>query len=121
MNYSDKEIKFFKKYSIPVNLSDIKSAKLIPNRILEILSEKEISPLLEQEDIKRMNLRDEQHWFNILRRTEEMQVFGENGCLFKVAKWLNVELCDIYGMCFKKSNGNKDADCGTCQSKGRWS
>ena len=26
MNYSDKEIKFFKKYSIPVNLSDIKSA-----------------------------------------------------------------------------------------------
>ena len=48
MNYSDKEIKFFKKYSIPVNLSDIKSAKLIPNRILEILSEKLIPKFIEQ-------------------------------------------------------------------------
>ncbi len=114
------EYLFLKKHGIKIDIKEINYIKLIPNRIISILSEKNISPLLNKNDIKKMNLRDEQHWFNILRGKEELQVFGENGCLFQVAKWLDVELCDIYGMCFKKANGNKYADCGNCKSKGRW-
>ena len=119
-NYSDKEIQFFKENGISIQINSIKSACLIPNRVLEILTERNISPLLSESDIKERNLRDEQHWFKILRRTEEMQVFGKNGCLIEVAEWLNVELCDIYGMCFQKSNKNTNAIC-NCKSQNRWS
>lgn len=124
MNLSErinkKEADFLKKHAISIDIEDIECIKPIPNRIIEILEEKDISPLLSEEDIKKMNLRDEGHWFNILRNKEGMKFMGEEATMFPIADWLNVELCDMYGVCFQKSNGNKNADCGNCKSSKRW-
>jgi len=120
MPLKQKEAEFIKKYATVIDIADITHVEKIPNRIIKILIEKDISPLVEASDIKAMNLANEQHWFDILKGKAEPEVFGDKGCLFQIAKWLDVELCDIYGMCFKKSNGNDDADCGDCKSQERW-
>lgn len=103
------------KYGIPIDLKEITHAELIGNRISAILEEKGISPLLEPEDIKAMNLRNEAHWFNILRGEEQPLVFGSDGCMFQIAKWLDVEICDLYGMCM-----GQDTECQDCKSQEKW-
>ena len=103
-----------------IKISDIKSVEIPRNRIAEILIEKNINPLLEEADIKSLNLKSEQQWFDILNNKAGMKFNGDDACLFQICQWLDVNLCDIYGRCFGYDfKGNQD--CSSCKSKKRWS
>ena len=84
-------------YQKTINADDILEILPIFNRIAEVLKEKNIDPLISEEDLKAMNLKDIDHWFRLLRNEEEPNVFGEDANLFRIMRWLGVhEFTEIY-------------------------
>lgn len=100
---------------VPIDIQDIKDVAVIPNRIAEILMEKNIYPVLDEETLELINVESEEHWFKILSNQDQPKVFGEEGNLYEIAEWLDVELCDIYGFCH-----NKPEPCKGCRGEARW-
>lgn len=96
----------------------------MPNRIAQILVEKGISPLVEQEDLDAMHLESETHWFDILKNKTQPYFFHEDSSkrnLFEITKWLDCTMCDIYGICACTENKpHQPCNCGSQESENRW-
>lgn len=113
-----------KSLCVPIDLDTLVSATVIPNRIAQILIEKEIYPILEDEDLKAMHLESQEQWLRILKNEEQPSFFHpepDKRNLEHIVKWLGVTICDVYGHCMKTQNGGTEpCDCNSIDSQNKW-
>lgn len=106
--------KWLDKKSVTVKIDDILGISF-ENNLANVLMEKCISPDLSDSDLEKVNCTREK-WQNLLEGKEAFTFMGSNENLYRIAQFLEVDLCDLWGLC---GNGGNEP-CGKCTIKHSW-
>lgn len=92
-------------------IADIKSMDS-KNNLANILYEKNIDANLSEIDLLKVNCTKEK-WLDLIEGKEGFCFMGSNENLFRIATFLEVNLCDLFGLCMKHGG---ESVCGNCTS-----